>query len=74
MAVGFGHFGCAFGFFLFGEEVCFGLGFDGFGALGFGEEGGFCFLGYAIVWTTSKYMQLVIVVGTYKMPLRPVSV
>ena len=44
VAVGFCHFGGSFGFFLFGEESCFGLLFDGFGALGFGVEGGFCFL------------------------------
>lgn len=54
MAVGFCHFGGPFCFSLLGEVVCFGLGFDGFGVLGFGVEGGFRFFGGAVVWIIGK--------------------
>ena len=63
MGVGFGHFGGSFGFFLFGEEGCFGLLFDGFGAFGFGVEGGFCFFGGAVDWTGSENVRLGAVIG-----------
>ena len=36
VTVGLSHFGRSFGFSLLGEEVCFGLCFDGFGTLGLG--------------------------------------
>ena len=62
MTVGFGHFGGAFGFSLFGEEVCFGLGFDGFGVLGFGVEGSFCFFGGAVVWIIGENVWLILAV------------
>ena len=62
MAIGFGHFCCPFRFSLLGEEVCFGLGFDGFGVLSLSVEGGFGFFGCAEVWSTGKNVWLILAV------------